>query len=192
MSEFDDIVKITAFTDDNRKQLGEIIANNNSWSILKSIHEKPNSPSNLSKVLDIDLTLVSRYLDKMLKLGLLTKKEIKTKRGKIIYTYYSKRLIILAPSYSIKNISESKNILRSLKRIFKISSIIIASAVSGIVGYHIQNKPIDIPDSNGTIPFAPPMPPLLFDVAIILSIIVLCIGFGSILLWNKYNKKIYS
>ncbi len=122
---FEDIISLMDIGDENIKILGNIISNPSSRKIYMHLFEHEESPANISKILGIDLALVSKYLSLMYDIRLVTKIESHTIRNKKISKYTAKKIIILSPPSAIKRIKNSKNILRELKKSLKLLSLFI-------------------------------------------------------------------
>jgi len=177
--EHSDKIKIFIPTDENLKQLGELLMTETSRSIILELIGKEMYVNELAIKLGLRVSLVTHHLQKLKDLGLLdiTSKPI-SKRTKPHDFFRFKTDIFL-------NFSEDTT-GGKLKRIFKESvkfaSIGIASATSFLIDY-----PTSRTDNyaTGFVPDNPLEPWVVFLTGIIIGLVIERLYFG----WKKSKRK---
>ena len=129
----DDKIKVFDSDDKSLKLLGELLSNDTSRRIIKLLIENESYTNEISKKLDIRVSLVIHHLKKLEELGVLeiTHKQI-VKKGNDHRYFRMVPGLFLAPSKSKEEIEKSGFLKKIFKEGIKFSSILIAFGFASI------------------------------------------------------------
>lgn len=122
-------VGIYGTEDDNLRALGEILVNDVSRTILKLLFENIFTANDIATKTEYSLQLVRYHLKKMQDVGLVEISKIgkNTKSHDMKYYTATKFAIVILPSKFSDKAKTSKSFIRSLKSLYKLGAIGIAS-----------------------------------------------------------------
>ena len=142
----DNFVKIFAITDARMKELGQILKTPKSRKIYQILMDKELHTKEIGIILDQDenprLPNLTHHLKKMTKIGMLTS-TIKMKNGHPLTYYKSVNYVIIVPEKDIAVALKSKTLKTTLRKVFKISAIMIPSVASYFFIKFLENMPIE-------------------------------------------------
>lgn len=181
----DNFVKIYANTDRRMKELGQVLKTPKSRRIYQILMDKELHTKEIGVILENEpnprLPNLTHHLKKMTSIGML-KSSIKMKNGHHLTYYTSVKYLIIVPDDDIEVALKSKTLQSTLRKVFKISSIGAAGALSYLFFY--QHK-------SGYLLFSE----TLTDMAILENLIPsvkanAVIGFESLLNFFKIRRSI--
>ena len=122
-------VGIYGTEDDNLRALGEILVNDVSRTILKSLFENTLTANDIAIKTEYSLQLVRYHLKKMQDVGLVEISKIgkNTKSHDMKYYTATKFAIVILPSKFSDKAKASKSLLKSLKSLYRLGAVGIAS-----------------------------------------------------------------
>ena len=142
----DNFVKIFAITDARMKELGQILKTPKSRRIYQILMEKQLHTKEIGIILDHDenprLPNLTHHLKKMTKIGMLTS-TIKMKNGHPLTYYKSVNYVIIVPEKDIAVALKSKRLKTTLRKVFKISAIMIPTVASYFFIKFLENMPLE-------------------------------------------------
>lgn len=142
----DNFVKIFAITDARMKELGQILKTPKSRRIYQILMEKQLHTKEIGIILDNDenprLPNLTHHLKKMTKIGMLTS-TIKMKNGHPLTYYKSVNYVIIVPEKDIAVALKSKRLKTTLRKVFKISAIMIPTVASYFFIKFLENMPLE-------------------------------------------------
>ncbi len=190
----DDKIKIFDAEDNKLKLLGELLSNDTSRRIIKMLIQKESYTNEISKKLDIRVSLVIHHLKKLEGLGVLeiTHKQIVRKGNN--HRYF--RMVpgwFLVPSRTKEEIHKSGFLGKIFREGVKFLAVGIASSATwfGITINQIQNKTSEVQvkfedlSTNPNSYVVESIPELNYFMPILLTIVVM--GTGLFLIW--FPKK---
>lgn len=165
--------KIEIFsTDDLRlKSLGELLSCETSRKILNLIFDQELTALQIAEKTSLSLELTRYHLKKMVDFGLvtITKIEKSTREQDMKYYKSTKFTIMVFPPTVSDRAKKSKSLLNSVKRIYRLAAIGVASLVVGLQSLSQNVNGPNVPEP-GNQPFAP------LATAIISMLIVITMG----------------
>lgn len=142
----DDFIKIYSNTDARMKELGQTLKTPKSRKIYQILMDKQLHTKEIGMILDQEenprLPNLTHHLKKMTKIGLLTS-TIKMKNGHPLTYYKAVKYLLIVPEKDIEVALKSKTLKTMLRKIFKISAIMIPSAASYFLIKFLQMMPIE-------------------------------------------------
>ncbi|HEX5458325.1 MAG TPA: winged helix-turn-helix domain-containing protein, partial [Candidatus Nitrosotalea sp.] len=122
-------VGIYGTEDDSLRALGEILVNDVSRTILKSLFENTLTANDIAIKTEYSLQLVRYHLKKMQDVGLVEISKIgkNTKSHDMKYYTATKFAIVILPSKFSDKAKASKSLLKSLKSLYRLGAVGIAS-----------------------------------------------------------------
>ncbi len=179
----DNFVKIFAITDARMKELGQILKTPKSRRIYQILMEKQLHTKEIGIILDNDenprLPNLTHHLKKMTKIGMLTS-TIKMKNGHPLTYYKSVNYVIIVPEKDIAVALKSKRLKTTLRKVFKISAIMIPTVASYFFIKFLENMPLEKTEhvSSQT---------TYFEFIVPMGILVAGIGIERML--NFFNRR---
>ena len=179
----DNFVKIFAITDARMKELGQILKTPKSRRIYQILMEKQLHTKEIGIILDNDenprLPNLTHHLKKMTKIGMLTS-TIKMKNGHPLTYYKSVNYVIIVPEKDIAVALKSKTLKTALRKVFKISAILIPTVASYFFIKFLENMPLEKTEhvSSQT---------TYFEFIVPMGILVAGIGIERML--NFFNRR---
>lgn len=142
----DDFIKIYSNTDARMKELGQTLKTPKSRKIYQILMDKQLHTKEIGMILDQEenprLPNLTHHLKKMTKIGLLTS-TIKMKNGHPLTYYKAVKYLLIVPEKDIEVALKSKTLKTMLRKIFKISAIMIPSMTSYFLIKFLQMMPIE-------------------------------------------------
>lgn len=193
-----DIVVVYSTDDEKINNIGKLLSYESSRKILMLLMSETLTAKHITEKTNYDLTLVKHHLNRMLEVGIvkITKVEKSVKLKDMKYYAASQfAVVILSPSVS-ERAKKSKMLNRSLKMIYKLSSVGIAGIVTWFSTQFVQNNNL-FQDSYPILPrqidpdIAVDISPFLntsHDWSVIFTGLVMFIGLFFI--WYKKTKKV--
>ena len=186
-NEFDDKIEIL-FTDNEKiKLIGEILSNESSRKILEYVFDDAMTANQLALKTGITLSVVIHHLKKMQELSIvkINKIEKNSKEHDMKYYKAAKFAVIILPSKASAKAKVSKSLHNSLKKIYMVIAIGIATLIPWIVVRPTEhlNKPIlgvNAAPALATIPTY-----VFWDT--ILSLVIIIIGLSIMLIKHRNN-----
>ncbi len=180
-------IKLFYIDDNSLKQLGELLSNETSRSIIKALIEKEHYTNELAEKLGIQVSLVIHHLKKLEELNLVnvTKKRI-VKKG------VERRFFrIKSDIFITKTTKEGDSKIEGFKKIFndgiKFVAIGIVSALSYITTkYYESTEKVVSHDSGGGIEY---IPVIEYPIIIALAVIILGLAIDRIILFKKNKRR---
>lgn len=153
-TELKERIEILSTEDDKIKSIGELLSNDSSRNILKTLLDDTMTANQVAQKLGISLPLALYHLKKMQEIGIVnvtTTKEDDTK-----YYTSSKFAFIITSAKVSEKARTSKSLFNSLKRIYRFAAIGFSGLVSWLV---LQNtNPTEQPPYSG---MRVPVPPAI-------------------------------
>jgi len=142
----DNFVKIYANTDPRMKEVGQTLKTPKSRRIYQILMDKQLHTKEIGMILDNEenprLPNLTHHLKKMTKIGLLTS-TIKMKNGHPLTYYKAVKYLLIVPEKDIAVAQKSKTLKTAMRKVFKISAIMIPSAASYFLIKFLQTMPIE-------------------------------------------------
>jgi len=142
----DNFVKIYAITDARMKELGQTLKTPKSRRIYQILMYKQLHTKEIGMILDQEenprLPNLTHHLKKMTKIGLLTS-TTKIKNGHPLTYYKAVKYLLIVPEKDIVVAQKSKTLKTAMRKVFKISAIMIPSAASYFLIKFLQTMPFE-------------------------------------------------
>lgn len=142
----DNFVKIYANTDTRMKEIGQTLKTPKSRKIYQILMYKELHTKEIGMILDNEvnprLPNLTHHLKKMTRIGLLTS-TIKMKNGHPLTYYKAVKYLLIVPEKDIDVAQKSKTLKTAMRKVFKISAIMIPTMTSYFLIKFLENMPLE-------------------------------------------------
>ncbi|MHB8603411.1 MAG: ArsR/SmtB family transcription factor [Nitrosotalea sp.] len=122
-------IDILSLEDDKIKSIGELLSNDTSRNIMKSLLKETMTANQISQNMNVSLPLVMYHLKKMQSIGLV--KIVKTNVLEYEKQYATTKFaLVVLPSSVTEEVKKSKSLYNSLKRVYRLTAIGICALIS--------------------------------------------------------------
>jgi DNA-binding transcriptional ArsR family regulator len=177
-------IDILSLEDDKIKSIGELLSNDTSRDIMKSLFKETMTASQISQNMKVSLPLVMYHLKKMQNIGLV--KIVKTNVLEYEKQYATTKFaLVVLPSSVTEELKKSKSLYNSLKRVYRLSAIGICALISWTVIGSVAPNPsmMRIPAGIKIIPEG-----LFWSTTVALTIIIVGLAMELFLSYRKQKK----
>jgi predicted transcriptional regulator len=175
-----DLIVIYSTEDGKIETIGKLLAFEPSRKILVTLLSETLTANYLAEKLNYDLPLVKYHLNKMLDLGIvkIAKIEKSMKAQDMKFYTASQFAVVITSSHVSEKAKNSKMLIRSLKMIYKLSSVGVAGIATWFVTRFVQNVKFVPVNNDGSKPILN-LDSKIFDIPPSLD-------SSSLQFWNKF------
>lgn len=177
-------IDILSLEDDKIKSIGELLSNDTSRNIMKSLFKETMTANQISQNMKVSLPLVMYHIKKMQSIGLV--KIVKTNVLEYEKQYATTKFaLVVLPSSVTDEVKKSKSLYNSLKRVYRLTTIGICALISWTVIGSIAPNPsmMRMPVGIEVIPEG-----LFWSTTVALTIIIVGLAIELFLTHRKQKK----
>jgi DNA-binding transcriptional ArsR family regulator len=137
-----DLITIYSTEDEKIKEIGKLLVSDTGRQILELLFSETLTAKQISQKTGFDITLVKHHIKRMLDLNIIkiTKITKSVKSQDMKYYTASPHAIVIVPSIVAERAKNSKLLTRSLKTIYKLTSVVIAGISTWFGTQFIQHN----------------------------------------------------